>query len=233
MGEVRKKPSWRKIIGTILFVALVLSIVFAIYKVFTAPSDPAEAMEHGRLKSDYLLMLLQCVLALIVMFIPSLILEKKLKIRVPNYIFVLYFIFLFCAVYLGEVRNFYFVVPHWDTMLHAFSGAMLGALGFSLVSMLNSSKNVAVNLSPAFVGLFAFCFALAAGAVWEIYEFTLDSILNLNMQKAYTESGVALVGREALLDTMKDTVVDAIGAFIMALIGTITMKKNSKVKKTE
>ena len=35
----------------------------------------------------------------------------------------------------------------------------------------------------AVFALFAFCFALAAGTVWEIYEFSGDHLLGLNMQK--------------------------------------------------
>ena len=118
-------------------------------------------------------------------------------INIPNYMYVLYFIFLYCAIYLGEVRNFYFVIPHWDTILHAFSGAMLGALGFSLVSILNGSKRLRLKLSPFFIALFAFCFALAAGSVWEIYEYTFDGLLTLNMQKYALEDGTLLVGRAA------------------------------------
>lgn len=42
-----------------------------------------------------------------------------------------FLLFLFGAIYLGEVRGFYFRIPYWDTILHAFSGGMLGALGFT------------------------------------------------------------------------------------------------------
>ena len=92
-------------------------------------------------------MLTQCILGLIVMFIPSII-ERRWSIDIPNYMEILYFIFLYCAIYLGEVRNFYYLIPYWDTILHAFSGAMLGALGFTLVSILNDSAKIKIVLSP-------------------------------------------------------------------------------------
>ena len=137
---------------------------------------------------------------------------------------ILYTIFLYCAIYLGEVKSFYYNVPHWDTILHTFSGAMLGALGFSFVTLLNKTEEVPMNLSPLFVVIFSFCFAVTLGVVWEIYEFTFDGVLGLNMQKFALESGEALIGRAALVDTMKDLIVDALGAFIMSIIGYISLK---------
>jgi len=108
--------------------------------------------------------------------------------------------------------------------LHAFSGAMLGALGFSLISIINNTDNVFVKLSPFFVSLFAFCFAVAAGAIWEIYEYTVDSLLSLNMQKYMLENGTPLIGKEALSDTMKDIIVDTISAFVISAAGYIVNK---------
>lgn len=34
----------------------------------------------------------------------------------------------FRAIYFSEVHNFYCRIPHWDTMLHIFSGAAQGAI---------------------------------------------------------------------------------------------------------
>ena len=145
----------------------------------------------------------------------------------------LYYVFLYCAVFLGEVFDFYYVVPHWDTVLHFFSGAMLGALGFILVDLLNRSEKVRVQLSPLFVSLFAFCFALAAGAVWEIYEYTVDGVMHLNMQKYATEAGVMLIGRAALRDTMKDIIFDALAALLVAAAGYVTNPRRKKEKSAE
>ncbi|HHW31854.1 MAG TPA: hypothetical protein GXX20_09320 [Clostridiaceae bacterium] len=220
------KINWRKIIGSILLITLVLSIIFAIIQIITSPATVPEGQEYVRLKSDYVLMLLQCVLGVIVMAVPSII-DKKWSIGIPNYMYVLYFIFLYCAIYLGEVRNFYFIIPHWDIILHAFSGAMLGALGFYLVSALNDSESVRIHLSPFFISLFAFCFALSAGAIWEIYEYTCDGLLFLNMQKYALEDGTMLAGRQALSDTMEDIIVDALSALIISVLGYISAKKKT------
>lgn len=228
----QKKLDWKKIIGTFLLVTLILSVIYSIVRIINAPHENMVIDESTRVKSDYTLMLVQCLLGLIVMAVPSLI-ERKWMISIPNYMYILYFVFLYCAIYLGEVRNFYFVIPHWDTILHAFSGAMLGALGFSLVSILNGSKRLKLNLSPFFVALFAFSFALAAGAIWEIYEYTFDGLLSLNMQKFALEDGTLLVGRAALADTMKDIIVDALSALIISIAGFLTIKKDKLAREYE
>lgn len=209
------------------FISLALSIIFTIVKVITTPEEIVDPNIQARVKSDYVLMLIQCILGIVVMMIPSLV-ERKWSIYIPNNIQIMYFIFLYCAIYLGEVKDFYYLVPHWDTVLHAFSGAMLGLLGFALVSFLNNSKHVKFVLSPFFVSLFAFCFALSAGAIWEIYEFTFDSILSLNMQKFALSDGTPLVGQEALVDTMKDIIVDAISALAVSVFGYFSLIKKPK-----
>jgi uncharacterized membrane protein YjdF len=95
-----------------------------------------------------------------------------------------------------------------------------------MVSVLNQSEHVPMHLSPLFVAVFAFCFAVSIGALWEIYEYTFDGMLGLNMQKFMLEDGTQLIGREALSDTMKDIITDVSGAAVVAVLGYLAMKKN-------
>ena len=74
------------------------------------------------------------------------------------------------------------------------------------------------------MAFFTLCFAVFLGVVWEFYEFTADSILHTNMQKFALESGQLLEGRAALMDTMKDLIVDTVGALVMAVVGYISLK---------
>lgn len=219
----KRSISWKKLIGILLFLSLLFSIGYAVACMIRSPSVAPPGDPHAKVKSDYTLMLVQCMTAILVMFLPSA-LERRFRLEIPNYMVVLYFAFLYCAVYLGEVRNFYYAVPHWDTILHGFSGAMLGALGFVLVNLLNDAPSVKMSLSPGFVAFFAFCFALACGAVWEIYEYLMDGLLHMNMQHFAIEDGTPLMGRAALLDTMKDLIVDALGALVIAVIGYFPLR---------
>lgn len=223
----KKTVSWRKITGIVLLIALILSLVYSAVNIVVSVTGKAAHQDYERGVSDYVLMLFQCILGLVVMSIPSF-LERKWRIDIPNYMYIMYFIFLFCAIYLGEVRRFYYVIPYWDIILHAFSGAMLGALGFTLVSIFNDAMKVKLSLSPGFVAFFAFCFALASGAVWEIYEFVMDGIIRTNMQKFLLADGSALVGRAALADTMEDLIVDCLSALVVTATGYLVLKNRAR-----
>ena len=177
-------------------------------------------------------MLTQCFLGLVVMSLPTII-THKLRLMVPNAMCILYYIFLYCAIFLGEIFSFYYLIPHWDLYLHAMSGAMLGALGFILIDWLNKDEHVKLSMSPVFVSVFAFSFALAVGALWEIYEFSFDTILGLNMQKFRNEDGSLLIGSDALKDTMEDLIIDAISAAAVAILGPVTNIKFKNRKKKE
>lgn len=216
-GRVKTIFEW------ILLLTLMGSVVFAVIRYINAPDDTLVA-EGERLKNDYLLMIVQCIAGVLVMFLPS-VLGKKFKFDIPNYMFVLYYFFLYCAIYLGEVGSFYYRIPFWDTMLHGMSACMLGALGFSVVFMFNDSPEVSIKLSPLFVGIFAFCFAVAIGVIWEMYEFTLDSLFEMNMQKYRLETGQQLLGHTALIDTMEDLIVDVAGALLTAVVGSVTLRR--------
>ena len=222
--QENKKAKLARSIGIILLISLVLSIGYALVRFILAPAEIMDGEVHQKVKTDYLLMLTQCLLGLLVMMLPTFI-SHKWKIVVPNTIVILYYVFLYCAIYLGEVQNFYYVIPYWDTVLHAFSGAMLGALGFILVDLLNKDQKVSVNLSPFFISVFAFSFALAVGAIWEVYEFSFDALLGLNMQKHTTEAGVQLIGTAALSDTLKDIIIDALAALVVAVLGYLSNLK--------
>ncbi len=218
--QIIKKRKTR--IFKLVFILLLVSVFYAIYNLIQAPSGISNK-EYELVKSDYILMILQCVVGMIVIFLPSQA-EKKFGIDIPDTMEIIYFIFLFCAIYLGEVRNFYYKIPYWDTILHAFSAAMLGFLGFILVQFFNQHSIKGTQLSPFFVSLFAFCFAVTCGVVWEIYEYLADHILGTNMQKFMTATGTILSGHNALGDTMKDIIVDVIGALIVVIIGYIHLK---------
>jgi len=223
MKELNTRPGWAKGIFLLVLVTLIGSCIYAIVGIVSAPAGPVPVVEHEKIKSDYALMLVQCLLGIVVMFLPS-VLERKLRIAIPGFMYDVFVVFLYAAIYLGEIRSFYYRIPHWDLILHGLGGLMLGALSFSVIDLLNDAEKVKVSLSPAFVAVFAFSFAVAMGVVWEFYEFLLDGLLGLNMQKFALENGESLVGRAALVNTMADLLVDALGALLMSAVGYVSVK---------
>ncbi|GHU80924.1 membrane protein [Clostridia bacterium] len=191
MGKRRNRID--RVITWFVFISLIASVIYAIVGIVLAEPGAVPALPHSRLKSDYVLMLVQCLLGIGIVFLPS-VLEKHWKLTITNRMYILFVLFLYCGIVLGEVRSFYYKIPHWDSFLHLFSGAMLGVVGFSVIDILNDSKSVRVHMTDKFVAVFSFCFALSLGTLWEIYEFTVDSVATLNMQKYALEDGTPLVG---------------------------------------
>lgn len=223
------KKKWldkKKVIFYLVFILLAISTIYAVVMMIQTPSGTSTT-EHEHVKSDYVLMILQCVAGMIIIFLPKQV-EQKFDIEIPDTMEIFFFLFLFCAIYLGEVRNFYYKIPFWDMILHGFSAAMLGALGFIIVAYLNRSQRITLQLSPFFISLFAFCFATTVGLFWEVYEFLADHLLGTNMQKFMTGEGKVLSGHEALIDTMKDCIVNMLGALIVVSWGYIHLKHQEK-----
>ena len=123
---------------------------------------------------------LLCVLTLILLLIPFFI-EKYMKIDMPNVLEIITMLFVFSAEILGEINNFYGMIPFWDTMLHTLNGFLMGAIGFSLVDILNKNSDK-LNLSPIYLCLFAFCFSMTVGVAWEFFEYGMDEIMKTDMQ---------------------------------------------------
>lgn len=123
-----------------------------------------------------------CVLTLILFMIPAFV-ERGLKIELPNTLEVMIILFIFAAEILGEINEFYVLIPAWDTMLHTINGFLMAAIGFSLVDIFNRSERTKFFLSPVFLAVVAFCFSMTIGVLWEFFEFGADMLLHTDMQK--------------------------------------------------
>lgn len=135
-----------------------------------------------------------CVLVLILYTVPEM-LEKKMGILLPDTLEIIIYLFIFAAEILGEVQAFYTHFPYWDTVLHTINGFLCAAIGLSLVEILNNSERISMKLSPFFVAVVAFCFSMTVGVVWEFFEFGMDMLLSLDMQKdtiVHTISSISL-----------------------------------------
>lgn len=202
-----------------------------------------------------------CVLSLILFLMPAF-LQQKMKIEFPALFQAIIFSFIYAAEILGEVDHYYVKIPGWDTMLHTMNGFLCAAIGFSLVYLLNrGSENI--NLSPFYLTLVAFCFSMTIGVLWEFFEFTMDQIFFVDMQKDFIVNNIGSVTLDSensglpyfignitdtvintadgksytvaggyldigIIDTMKDLLVNLIGAVVFSIIGYCTLKFSKK-----
>ena len=202
-----------------------------------------------------------CILTLLLLIVPSFV-QVTFKIELPTTLEIIVLFFIFAAEILGEINEFYLLFPFWDTVLHTLNGFLAAAIGFSLVDLLNRSERTVFHLSPVFTAIVAFCFSMTVGVLWEFFEFGVDQILHLDMQKDFiinsihsvtlSPSGLNEVVHEpiqniiingkdwiefpggyvdiGLLDTMKDLIVNFIGAVVFSVIGFFYVKNRGKGK---
>lgn len=151
---------------------------------------------------------LLCLLSLVLLFAP-LFIQNKYEITLPDSLEISIYLFIFSAEILGEINNFYGIIPHWDTCLHTINGFLATAVGFSLVDLLNkNSKDI--NLSPFYLCLVAFCFSMTIGILWEFFEYGGDKLMKFDMQKDTLITNISSVYLNTDNEN-KPVVVDNIG----------------------
>ena len=123
----------------------------------------------------YLNQILMCALALVCLNIPHFF-RRRLKVRVPDFISVIVYVFVFLHFVLGEIYRFYDHYMLFDKALHTTGGAIIAFIGFSVVLSFTRLESRKVKLSPFFLVVFAFCFSLSIEYIWELVEYAVDSI---------------------------------------------------------
>jgi len=157
--------------------------------------------------------------AIILLTLTPLILKRRLGVFIPPEFELMSIAFIFAALFLGEVQGYYTRYWWWDIALHTSSGGLLGIIGFLLVHILNEEENIDIHMKPGFVAFFAFLFAVGLGAIWEIFEFSMDQFFGFDMQKAM------LNDPSGLTDTMWDLIVDTLGAIVISIMGYSYLRK--------
>lgn len=179
MKKEKKRKSWRdwysidsrhienkKLVVTVYILLRFLVILTLIAQVF-----------NGNYEHVY-----TCVLVLILFAIPSIV-ECRLRIDLPDTLEIIILLFIFSAEILGEIQEYYVLLPFWDDMLHTLNGFLFAAVGFSMVDILNRNKRVSMQMSPFYMAVMAFCFSMTIGVLWEFFEWAMDAVFSIDMQK--------------------------------------------------
>lgn len=142
------------------------------------------------------------VMILLFSALPALV-ERKFRIILPVEVEFALTTLIFLHFILGEASNYYIRFWWFDELLHISSGILIGLVGFVIIYFFLYTNRVEAN--PFVVVIFSVSFSLAAGAIWEIFEFLMDLSFGFNMQKS------------GLVDTMTDLMVDFLGAFVVGI----------------
>lgn len=199
------------------------------------------------------------ILTLILFMIPQF-LDKTLSVTIPAGLETVILIFIYSAEILGEINAFYVKIPIWDSILHTTNGFLMAAIGFALIDLFNRSEKFSIKMSPYFVAFFAFCFSMTVGVLWEFFEFSMDWFFGTDMQKDWIVpainsvklnptganipihvdvQSVVINGQTwnlggyldiGIVDTMKDLMVNFVGAVVFSIIGILYLKNRGKGK---
>ena len=135
-----------------------------------------------------------CLLVLFLFLLP-LFVQRNFGIELPGTLEIIILVFIFASEILGELGCFFINVPNWDSILHTTTGFLCAAFGFALIDILNRNDKIKFQLSPIYVALVAFCFSMTIGVLWEFFEFSVDRLFHMDMQKdtiVHTISSVML-----------------------------------------
>lgn len=153
--------------------------VFAVYVVLRliVVAELVLSILRGEYESAFI-----CLLVLILFILPFFI-QQNFGIQLPTTLEIIILLFIFAAEILGELEGYFITYPNWDTMLHTTTGFLCAATGFALIDILNRNSRIKFQLSPIYVALAAFCFSMTVGVLWEFFEFGMDRLFQLDMQK--------------------------------------------------
>ena len=191
-------------------------------------------------------------LAALALYLVPFFVKYMFKINFPTLLEVIYYLFIFASLILGEVFAFYGPFPWWDVVLHYLSGFVLAGIGLSLAQIMSKNKS-----GKFFALLFAFCFSVTLGTAWECIEFSFDMALRTDAQKDAHIRNISTITMQrdggnqpvrvddiintninlasgetitvdegyldiGLMDTMKDTFVNIAGALTFVAFGALS-----------
>ena len=142
---------------------------------------------------------------------------KKTFLRKARISFYLIYSFIVGAMYLGNIFDFYIIIPMYDKILHLLSGLIIGLIGY-IFFLHVSNGNVENSFKRYMPILFSIIFSIAAAGIWEIWEFSTDQLFGFVSQN----------------NSLNDTMWDIICGTLMGIVANIPIYfyhiKGKKIK---
>ncbi len=174
-----------------------------------------------------------CFIWEIVQFFP----EKNVFRQMSSYVQNLTIPFALSTGFFGAFVNFYYTVWWWDDVIHCIGGALCAMLGYELCVAMQRKGKQAAPLSIVLLAAAGMSFIIGTG--WELFEFTFDQITpggdtqhwsyllaqEANQVRPFFSPGPGSPDdalsifrqRFALMDTMSDIFLNAVGAVAFSL----------------
>ncbi len=160
---------------------------------------------------------------------------------------------------LGHVYNLYYHTTWWDDVLHTAGGVVFAIFGVYLAQFVSKDKEPSILMKA----IFALCFSMAISVAWEFVEYGCDQIFGTDMQNDTVVSFIHsyLLGGEmaqtgnidgiteviingqplgvggyldiGLHDSMRDMLVETLGAVVFTGIYLIDKDKHPIIRSTK
>lgn len=165
---------------------------------------------------------------MIVFVLLPFVLEKKLKIKLSKPIHYSYLILCILQFFCGSIGMLYVNSSFWDILMHALTAIMIVAILYVVFETFNDK----LNLGYVTRGILTLTITVTLCVCWEMSEFIIDILFNKNMQRYLDPiTKEAYLGQNALIDTMKDLIVDFGFSFIASVLGFLDLKNNKLLYK--
>lgn len=159
------------------------------------------------------------ILLLFIPLIPFLFyLINILKLNIPYEYEMIFLIFITFGTVIGETWNAYYSIERLDVILHCLAGPILSFVPLCFFVRYETKFPIVIKW------ILIFLVSMGFAALWECYEFTMDTVFGVDMQKDSEGLG--------LLDTMHDIWIHLVGTSGFVIFFIIDeFKFNSKVTK--
>ncbi|MFA5407432.1 MAG: DUF2238 domain-containing protein [Bacilli bacterium] len=145
----------------------------------------------------------------LIIYIIDLLTKQKISVKVKT----IYLLFIFISADLGAVMGLYSSTLYYDKFVHFASGLLTSWLFAQILGHYYSTREMDKS---AFI-FSIFCFNATIALFWEIMEYTLDLILNQQIQRGLT-------------DTMTDMIAAVVGGIVITIIYAFKLKKRELKK---
>lgn len=194
------------------------------FGLFTIAYNLLCILNHTRSVKGGIILIIEGILGIACLFLPN-ILSKIFSISFPKELIIIYLFFIFISVFLGTCLHLITHIPFYDKILHASSPILLTFIGYGLIAAF-IPKQIITSVSPWLFLIFGMAFAEMCGVFWEFWEYSCDALFKMNLQRFSLSNGTLLVGRQALMDTMGDLLVNTLGALIALVYSFFKYRQN-------
>ena len=149
---------------------------------------------------------------------------------VPHRVQTMLNILICFGVVVGTTVNKFTTFEYIDIPEHFMSGFIATAGSYDLAVIIQSKQPKDKRISPALAVMFSLAFGCTLLLGWEFYEFTMDRLYGLNLQRSVFNSEAGLI------DTMIDLIFGAAGSLagmFYTIFGRIIREKKRGSNKDE